>query len=202
MKKKTTSDDNSNLPVLQHAVPVPELPNFLAGLVHEVKNPIAAVHMHLQLLQNYIEQVEEQNLRTKLEEKVTIIQDEIMNLNHTLHNFFTLLLPQAGKEDSHFDLDLIVQQVIRLLELQARREGVVIEFNQGGLNQCDRGNAVFLRQIVLNLLLNAIQAFKFSHLRRGHRRIEVTTGQTKDANYIEVKDNGPGIPKEVQEKNV
>ena len=172
----------------------------MAGLVHEVKNPLAAIHMHLQLLQAYAEEVEDKELRNKLNDKISIIQDEILNLNRTLGGFFTLLRPGSPKEIQSFNLDALLEQIVRLLEPQARRDDIQIEFKESGLGDLDRWDPSFIRQIVFNLLLNAIQAFKNVSDFSKEKCIHVSAREDKGTIYIEVRDNGPGIPKEVQEK--
>ena len=196
---KPRSADNT-LPAVYNAEPSSELPTIAAGLVHEVKNPLAAIHMHLQLLQGYVEGVENQGLREKLNDKISIIQDEILNLNRTLSSFFTLLQPGSPKEIQSFNLDSLLEQIVRLLEPQAARDDIQIHFKASGLPNLDRWDPSFIRQIVFNLLLNAIQAFKNVSNFSKEKRIYVSARKNKDTIYIEVRDNGPGIPKEVQEK--
>ena len=191
----------NQLPAVYNAEPSSELPAIAAGLVHEIKNPLAAIHMHLQLLQNYLEEVEEQELRSKLNDKISIIQDEILNLNKTLGAFFSFLQPGAPKEIQSFNLDNLIEQIVRLLEPQAAREAIHIHFKQSGLPDFDIWNPGFIRQIVFNLLLNAIQAFKGSgKLSPEKRHIDLRVSKDKNTVYIEISDNGPGIPKEIQEK--
>ena len=191
---------DSNLPTLYNAKPSSELPMIAAALVHEVRNPLAAIHMHLQLLQSYVEEVEKQSLRNKLNGKISIIQGEILNLNRTLSSFFTLLQPGDPKEPQSFNLDSLLEQIVCLLEPQALRDDVQIHFKASGLKDIDKWDPSFVRQIVFNLLLNAIQAFRNSSDFSRERHIHVGTRKDKDTIYIEVRDNGPGIPKEVQEK--
>lgn len=188
------------LPTVYNAEPSSELPSVAASLVHEVKNPLAAIHMHLQLLQSYTEEVQDESLRNKLNDKISMIQDEILNLNRTLSGFFTLLQPGASKQVQSFNLDALLDQIVRLLEPQALREDIQIRFRESNLKNLDSWDPSFIRQIVFNLLLNAIQAFKSLSDFSGEKRIDLSSRKHKDTIYIEVRDNGPGIPKEVQEK--
>ena len=199
---------NKHLVPLLNAKPAEELPALAASLVHEIKNPLAAIHMHLQLLQNYSEEVQEAELRKKLQTKITVIQNEISNLNQTLHSFFPSLQPAPSSNEVPQALDLpqLLQQIINLLKPQAERENILLELSYPKIATLKGYDSSFIRQIVLNLTLNAIQAFRVSGTTHSQSRIQLFCGERKDIAsknsmiFIEVRDNGPGISKEVQEK--
>ena len=193
-----------NLPIKIQNIPLPDLPTLAAGFVHEVKNPLAAIHLHLQLLQNYIEEINEENLKIKLKTKVTLIQDEIKNLNHTLIGFFNLLKNESKINiNQKISLDSVIFQVIRLLEPQCIKENIKIFFEPSNKN-CPRNlNPVYIRQIVLNLVLNSIQAIhthqnNYSKMKEAFIKIALTI--EKNNLILSVKDNGPGISKVIQKK--
>ena len=198
--RKTSDAESENLPVL-HQAQAGELPALAAGLVHEVKNPLAAIHMHLQLLEGYVSDIDDDGLRHKIAGKVDLIKNEILGLNRTLHNFLSLIRPGTGEKEVSSDLNRLVGQVIELLEPQALREGIDLSFAPGEI-ECRRNlDASFVKQIVLNLLLNSIQAFQFSDADRVEdRAIRVATGERQHIPYIAIADNGPGIPEEVQKQ--
>ncbi|MCR9142541.1 MAG: HAMP domain-containing histidine kinase [bacterium] len=190
-------DEASNLPVLAEAAG--ELPTLAAGLVHEVKNPLAAIHMHLQLLEGYVGEINDDDLRGKINGKVGIIKNEILGLNRTLHNFLSLIRPGVGEKEVSSDLNRLVGEVVDLLEPQALREGIDLQFQPGALESSRTIDASFVKQIVLNLILNSIQAFQASGDPVSEdRAIQVTTGERKTYPYVGIADNGPGIPDDVQ----
>lgn len=191
-----------NLPALQQwmAPPAEELPALAAGLVHEVKNPLAAIHMHLQLLEGYLDEIQEDELRAKTQKKVSIIKKEISGLDSTLHNFVSLIRPQARQKDLSVDLNQLVGDVIRLLEPQALREGIDLQYHPGATALLNSADSSFLKQIVLNLVLNSIQAFHESEIPLEERSIDVHTGRREGLPFFVVSDNGPGIPEDVQQK--
>ncbi len=202
MKNKKQTSVTSALPLVPSRQGQLALPPLAAGLVHEIKNPLAAIHMHLQLLQNYAEEVGEEQLRLKLNTKISLIQDEILSLNRTLHSFFSLLKPQQNASKKNYHLDQLLEEIVHLLEPQCTRAGIEVRFHKSGLSKCTQGDPVFLRQIVLNFMLNAIQAFEDSDFQSTGRApyIDLIAEQRQGKLYIEVRDNGPGISPEVQEK--
>ena len=192
--------ENKNLPTLYGTSPSSDLPALAAGLIHEVKNPLAAVHLHLQLLQEYLSEVEENAIREKLEAKVTLIKNEIQNLNQTLHSFFTLLKPNLHKKNKAFDLGIVIEDVIHLLEPQTEKKGISIDFHHAKIDKVYHLDLSFIRQIILNLLLNAIQSFENLQDPKRKKWIRIMTGKKKGWIYIEISDNGTGISEAVQER--
>ena len=200
MKDKIKISETEVLPTLEHNRPVPELPSLAAGLVHEVKNPLAAIHMHLQLLEGYLEEVDDQDLKNKLKGKASLIKNEISKLNQTLHSFFKLFNPRINKDKHEYHLNSLIEEVIRLLEPQALHDNIHIFLKKDVSSQKQSGNPAFIRQIVLNLALNAIQVLKSPRCKRKEKHVHIETLQKGDLLRLRVKDNGPGISAEVQKK--
>ena len=165
------------------------------GVAHEVKNPINAIVLHLQLLQNKLQQDDPDTRRY-----MDIIGDEI----HRLDRVVQILVDFTRPRDLHLeDVDLrkILESVSTLAAPDAARHGVrvVQELPNRDLpNQDDalmvRVDPDLMKQAILNLVLNGVQS--------------MTTGGTltlkahRDGDMIlaEVMDQGCGIPPEAQEK--
>lgn len=177
-----------------------DLPAVAAGLVHEVKNPLAAMHMHLQLLEGYIAEVTEADLRDKMEQKVTIIKREITNLNQSLQDFIRLIRTEKGSELETANFNQVIEDVVSFLEPQAKREQVELSFRAGEVASEVKVDRSFVRQIVMNLVLNSIQAFEKSERPPHERKILVTTGTKGPYAFVRVADNGPGIPEDLQQR--
>lgn len=175
------------------------LPELFAGLVHEVKNPLAAIHLHLQLLESNIDQVEDERLKTKMNQRVDVIKKEIISLSDSLQGFIRAIRSEV-REDRNEELNDLIAGVISLLEPQAEKEGVDLIFEPGKLPSLPNIDRTFVRQTVINLILNAIQAFSQSRRKPGEREITIETGQENQSSFIRISDNGPGISLEDQER--
>ncbi len=173
-----------------------ELPPLAAGLVHEVKNPLAAIHLHLQLLESYIAQVRDPDLREKMQGKARVIKTEIMNLNSTLQDFLRALREERVEKQIG-DLNKVVREVIELLEPQAKQGDILLAFHPGPVSDSTVFEPTFVKQILVNLILNSVQAFESAREQR-NKSILVETGMEGKNAFFRVRDNGPGIPPEVQ----
>ncbi len=201
-KEIEKSEFNKTLPAivgLDYAQEIAsELPSLAAGLVHEVKNPLAAIHLHLQLLQNYINEVEDRDLQQRMNDKVVIIQKQILSLNQLLQDFFRLIRPVELENSAKIDINSLVLEIIKLLEVQARREGVELEFQPGDLLPGYGPDSGFMKQIVVNLILNAIQSFdKGEKSLMKDRKVRIETYRIPAGVGLSIADNGRGIPDDV-----
>lgn len=174
------------------------LPVLAAGLVHEVKNPLSAIHLHLQLLENQVLQVENGELRDQMKKRVDIIKREILGLNQILQDFIRLIRSE-NKTIAAQGLNDIVSQVVQLLSPQAERLQIMVQFRPGNVPDNLHLDPVFVKQTLINLVLNSVQAFADVHDNRD-RRVMISTGEEKGTPYLRVEDNGQGILPEDQEK--
>lgn len=174
------------------------LPVLAAGLVHEVKNPLSAIHLHLQLLENQVLQVENDELRDQMKKRVDIIKREILGLNQILQDFIRLIRSES-KTIAAQGLNEIVSQVVQLLSPQASRLQIMLQFRQGKVPDSLHLDPVFVKQTLINLVLNSVQAFAEVQDNRD-RRVTISTGMANGTTYLRVEDNGQGILPEDQEK--
>lgn len=201
MQKKIETSESENLPVISgieynNTLPF-DLPQMAAGLVHEVKNPLAAIHLHMQLLENYIYEVEDEDLRKRMLGKTDIIKRQIISLNQMLQEFIRLVRPRNPEKSPDINLDELIKEVIELMDVQALKEGIEITYRSGGPGILYGSDPAFIKQALINLILNSIQAFKNSDLAMENRKIEVESGRDEDMVFFRVTDNGPGIPKDI-----
>ena len=181
-------------------IPSFQMPALAAGIVHEIKNPLAAIHLHLQMLEASLLEVSDEDLQQKLKSRVDIIKKEVLSLNDVLQDFIHLIRSERTVRTSSDYLNNILSAVIRLMEPQARKAGTEISFESGELKPGAEIHAGFIKQMVINLILNAIQALQQSDRPSGQREVRISTGQENDQNFIRIQDNGPGISTEDQNK--
>ena len=154
------------------------LGTFTATIAHEVRNPLSAIRLSIQVLQG----------DNPNHPSLQLIDDEIERLDHIVDE---LLGFSRGMNVQLTDCDLVnvASDVSRLLHRQARHAGVDIRLEGSGQVQADPRR---LRQMMLNLVLNAIQAL------HGSESDGLVIIRLTDDGF-EVIDNGPGVPTERRE---
>ena len=165
------------------------------GVAHEVKNPINAIVLHLQLLQNKLQQDDPETRR-----HMDIIGNEIHRLDRVVQILVDFTRPRDLRLED-VDLRKILEGVSVLAAPDAARHGVrvVLELpDQEVPGQDDalmvRVDSDLMKQAILNLVLNGVQSMTAGGTLtlKAHRDNEMI--------LAEVMDQGCGIPPEAQEK--
>jgi nitrogen fixation/metabolism regulation signal transduction histidine kinase len=166
------------------------LNTLAAGIAHEIKNPLSAIDLHTQLIRKGIDkgmiQVPDEVLRY-----TQIIQEETKRLNNILNDFLISTRKRELKL-SFADLNPFLKEVIGLFQPEFDLHQIKVETDFGHIHRIffDRD---YLKQAIVNLLKNAIEAIEESPQKIIRIKTKYDIG--KDAILIEIMDSGAGINK-------
>jgi two-component system sensor kinase FixL len=104
---------------------------------------------------------------------------------------------KASPNPINVDLNEIIEETVTLLQREIDINQVTLRVDLAADLPKVIGDRVQLQQVVLNLLLNAIQAM--AHGAQGQRELTVKTSKEDSAIMFRVRDTGPGIPLEVRD---
>ncbi|AKS37799.1 Stand-alone sensor domain-containing protein [Anoxybacillus gonensis] len=157
-----------------------------ASTAHEIRNPLAGIKGFIQLLS-------EKHKDNESQLYFSVIQNEITRINDIVNEFLILGKPTAQKLEM-CDLNHIVQSIHPMIESQAHFHNVIYSFQRADVPLPIRCSKDHLKQVVLNLAKNAIEAMPHGG--------ELTISLEKQGNFgiLHVKDTGSGIPKHVSDK--
>lgn len=102
------------------------------------------------------------------------------------------LLQNSATEAEEFDINRAIRDVIELTGPRLSREGVVVELDVPDGEMRFAGNRVQLQQVVINLILNAVEAMSNITDRKREMWVKVRQGHRRDIN-ISVEDSGKGV---------
>jgi signal transduction histidine kinase len=153
------------------------------GVAHEIKNPLNAITLHLEILRNRLE--------TEAPE-VDVIGREISRLDRVVKTFLDFNRP-VNPQMKVVDLSELIQDLNRLIkpETVEKNIAVVLDCPDGVLIDGDRD---LLKQAVLNVLMNAIEAMPEGG------KLTVSTRRSGSLTQLSIADTGGGIPPEVQDR--
>ncbi|HVO61995.1 MAG TPA: ATP-binding protein [Terriglobales bacterium] len=157
------------------------------GVAHEVKNPINAIVLHLQLLQQKL-QVDPDSKR-----HMDIIGSEI----HRLDRVVQILVDFTRQRELHMeetDLRRLVAEVALLASPDAEAHGVRIVREVPDAPLLAKVDEDFMKQALLNVVINGEQAMP------NGGTLTIVARRNEGNAVIEVHDQGGGIPKDVQDK--
>jgi signal transduction histidine kinase len=158
------------------------------GVAHEVKNPINAIVLHLQLLQNKLAQLDPDTRR-----HMDIIGSEI----HRLDRVVQTLVDFMRARELHLeevDFRRVLEDVALLAAPDAEQHGVTIKSDMPAEPLPVKADLDFIKQALLNVMVNGIQAMPQGG------SLTISARREEDAVVAEVADQGVGIPQDVQEK--
>ncbi len=158
------------------------------GVAHEVKNPINAIVLHLQLLQNKLSQLDPDTRR-----HMDIIGNEIHRLDRVVQ---TLVDFMRARELHLVEVDYrrLLDDVAQLAAPDAEQHGVIIERARWHEPLPVKVDLDFMKQALLNVVVNGIQAMPQGG------QLTISARRNDDIVVTEIHDQGMGIPREVQNK--
>ena len=155
-----------------------------AGIAHELRNPLAIVMNALFDLRARLDMRD-----GEVNEDLRIAEEEIGRAQAIIKNLLEFSR-ESGIDLERLDINDLVRRTLQLLGKYLESSGVTVTAELGDVPVC-AANDNALRQILLNLVTNAVQAMP-----RGGRLIIRTERRLTDRVVLEVQDTGDGIPQE------
>ena len=158
------------------------------GVAHEVKNPINAIVLHLQLLQNKLAHQEPDTRR-----HMDIIDSEIRRLDRVVQTLVDFTRPR----DLHLeevDLRSLLEDVAQLAAPDAEQHGVTIEHHVPDPRLPVKVDVDLMKQAFLNVVINGVQAMPQGGV------LTVSARRENAQVIVEIQDQGGGIPQDMHEK--
>ncbi|WP_454783095.1 ATP-binding protein [Legionella sp. WA2022007384] len=164
---------------------------FAADAAHELRTPLAALKTQAQVALH----------SNDIEEKNQALQKLIASVNRSTHIVQQLLtmsrlVPEAAHMDEKDEVNLsrLTREILAMLAPAAVEKQIDLEFESDAENLTVYGNSTALGILIRNLVDNAIRYCN------AHGRIIVRLAKLKNEIMLEVSDNGPGIPAELQSR--
>jgi hypothetical protein len=173
---------------LQTADRLAALSRVSGGVAHEVKNPLNAILLHVEVARAKLAHGD-----TALEPQMDIISSEILRLDRVVKTFLDFTRP-VELNLANVPLDDFVRGLVDLARPQADASGIRVVDERKAEGVEVRIDRDLLKQAVLNIVVNAIEAMPAG----GELRLE--SSAAGDTAEIRVSDTGPGIPPDLREK--
>jgi PAS domain S-box-containing protein len=160
------------------------LARITTGVAHEVKNPLNSMRLWLETLKESLPKDHEASTQA-----VRILDSEIDRLDRVVKRFLDFTKPVEMRIED-VDLAPLLSKVIEVARPEIERSKVIVEMRLAEGVPALRGDGELLRQAMLNLVLNAVEAMP------GGGRLLISLDRRGDDASIVVSDTGKGIPPE------
>ncbi len=156
---------------------------LVAGVAHEVNNPLSSISAFAQLM------LRDGGLTATQRESVEIIKSETVRASQVVKD---LLAFARRREPLHelVDLNGVITRTLRLRGYQMSTNQISVETDLAPDLPNVAGDARQLQQVCLNLVINAVQAMTAT----GGGTLRLSTRYEKGSVVMDVRDSGPGIP--------
>jgi C4-dicarboxylate-specific signal transduction histidine kinase len=173
---------------LAHFNRVSIMGELAASLAHEILHPIATARNNARAGMRFLE-MSPPNLPEVREAFACIVRDadRAKGIVDRMRDH----IKKAPARSEPFDLDAAVDEVLEMVQSAITKNRVLVRATLNGLPTV-HGDRVQLQQVVLNLILNAIEAM--SSVEQGSRELSISTQQAPSGEIlVGVQDSGPGI---------
>jgi len=179
--QKTTADLRKTEAELVRSEKLAALGQLAAGIAHEIRNPLTSINI---LIHSLRERLPSENSQ---QEDLKVIEEEIHRMNEIVDQFLRFAKP-APPFFEKTDVLSIVEETLQLLRPQIEKQRIVVEkeFQALPMIQMDPEQ---MKQAMLNLLLNAIQAMPEG----GQLTLKGRNSEDGQWIHLSIQDSGMGI---------
>ncbi len=156
------------------------LGEIAAGVAHEIRNPLTSIKGFVQLIES------EMDSKDPRRQYTSIVISETDRLNNMVHELLYYSRPNEPQKSS-VQLGAIIHATLQLVRLNPDSRRVTINQDIPAQLPALTGDHDQLKQVLLNLIINAIQAVD------NHGQIWISATSTADRVVISIEDNGRGI---------
>lgn len=175
--------------LVSYSAKLAALGRLTSGIAHEVKNPLNAMMIHLEVLKERLD-----TATPEVQESLEVIGSEIRRLDRVVQGFLRFMRPQE-LVIKPVDLNSLLQSLGALLEAEWQTQGIRLAYDLDASLPPVGADEELLRQAFLNILQNAGQAMP-----RGGLVTIRTARDGRETARVEIVDQGVGIASEDLER--
>lgn len=196
-RKHQEQQDKEHLDQLAHVTRLGLMGEMASGIAHEVNQPLAAVSSYTQVSLNLIN-TENPDL-VALSEILIKTQQQALRAGQIIHRMREFVKSHAKQRSSH-NINTLIHNAANLCAAELKKNNVELIFVLQHNLPLVYVDQVQIEQVIINLILNSIDALKCVPAPQ-HRHVTILSQLTADNGLqVLVKDNGPGIDLEQQQK--
>ena len=176
---------------LAHANRVATTGHLSASIAHEINQPLGAAITYADAALRWLG-ANPPNLE-EVREALKLILESGLRAGEIIDRI-RALVRKAPPQKASLEINEVILEVIALTSREMEKNGISAHTRLAASLPVIQGDRVQLQQVVLNLLINAIEAM--SGMSEGQRELLISTAKTNAGVVVSVRDSGPGLAPE------
>ena len=180
---------------LAHANRLATLGQLTASIAHEVKQPITAVLLNTQTAQRFLTRRQPDVEKAKKAIDRAVLNG--MRVTEVVDRTYALVRKEPVRKDC-LEINEAISEVIGLTRGEVAKNGVQVRTQLAEGLPVIQGSRVQIQQVVLNLIVNAVEAM--GQMGNDRRELQISTEAEADRVVVAVRDTGPGLAEDAIER--
>jgi C4-dicarboxylate-specific signal transduction histidine kinase len=173
---------------LAHANRVATMGQLSASIAHEINQPIGAAITYADAGLRWLD-AHPPNLK-EVRQAFGVILESGVRAGEVMNRIRALAKKAPLQKDS-LEINEVIQEVVALTSREIEKNGISVQTQLVECLPAIQGDRVQLQQVLLNLLINAIEAM--SGMSEGQRELLISTAKSGSGVVVSVRDSGPGL---------
>ena len=194
--------EKKNQDILLHRMEnLANLTNLAAGMAHEIKNPLGAISIHIQLIQKALEKARENNdiLPGKkfVEDHIDVVNEEIDHLNKLVMDFLLAVRPVKAQLELK-EPDKLIDGLVSFFKPEFNREVIEVIYKPSESGKRILLDEKLFRDVVMNISQNSLAALKskYNGDAEAGAKFCISNSIRENKFIITIADNGCGMSEE------
>ena len=189
--------EKKNQDVLLHRMEnLANLTNLAAGMAHEIKNPLGAISIHIQLIQKALEKARENQdklpAKKFVENHIDVVNEEIDHLNKLVMDFLLAVRPIKAQLELK-DPDKVIENLVTFFTPEFNKEKIEVNLTEAGSGKKIMIDEKLFRDVIMNLSQNALAAIKSKFTGEDGGKLFISSCEKDNKYIIKISDNGCGM---------
>lgn len=205
--------EKKNQEVMLHRMEnMANLTNLAAGMAHEIKNPLGAISIHIQLIQKALEKARQNNdtlpQKKFVEDHIDVVNEEIEHLNKLIMDFLFAVRPVNANLQLK-NPAILIEKIVAFFRAEFNDNNINVTLVETDKNSRLLIDEKLLRDVIINLSQNALAAIKAKQENLAEKadnnedynaEFVIKCFSKENKYYIIVSDNGCGMKSETVSK--
>jgi|GEM_PF-3149233 len=173
------------------------LGTMAAGITHEINQPLNSLKIIADSLLYWYRKKKTMEISDVME-KIKKISNQAEKIDNIIKHIRDFIRPEISPQLTPTNLNDVVIKALSLIGTQLSSHGIAVKKDLQKELPLIKGDPIRLEEVVINLLINAMQAL--DEVEKNDKQIRCATRVVGNTVVLEISDNGPGIKKDIKDK--